>query len=69
MYQSNQVRDQKENPSLLLAVAGCRKLDWGQLATPQWEGGAFYYIGLADLVVQGKDNSLDLHLLPMVINP
>jgi hypothetical protein len=32
-------------------------------------GGAFYYIGLADLAVQGKDNSFNLQLLPMELIP
>jgi len=32
-------------------------------------GGALCYIGPAGLAVQGKDNSLDLHLLSIVTNP
>jgi hypothetical protein len=44
----------------------CRELDWGAIGHTSMGGGAFYYIGPAGLAVQGKDNSLDLHLLPMV---
>jgi hypothetical protein len=44
----------------------CRELDFGHTSMG---GGAFYYIGPAGLAEEGKDNSLDLHLLPMVTNP
>jgi hypothetical protein len=55
--------------SFSLSRASCKELDWGAIGHTSKGGGAFYYIGLAGLAVQGKDNSLDLHLLPMVTNP
>jgi hypothetical protein len=60
-----------------LSNCWCGRMKLGQLATPQWEGGVFYYIGPVGLLykargwlaLQGKGNCLDLHLLTIATNP
>jgi hypothetical protein len=50
-------------------VIPCRRLEFGAIGHTSMGGGAFYYIGPAGLALQGKGNSLDLHLLTIATNP
>jgi len=54
------------NPGLLIP---CRRSEFGAIGHTSMGGGAFYYIGPAGLALQGKGNSLDLHLLTIATNP
>jgi serine/threonine protein kinase len=49
-------------------LAYCRRLEFGAIGHTSMGGGAFYYIGPAGLALQGKGNSLNLHLLTIATN-
>ena len=60
---------QRPFPSFLQVRDDCRRLEFGAIGHTSMGGGAFYYIGPAGLALQGKGNSLDLHLLTIATNP